>query len=41
MELDPDVMRISVMGADGIARARFHWDRSCTAGSAVCLKTRG
>ena len=41
IELDPDVMRISVMGPDGVARARFRWDRSCTAGSAVCLKTWG
>lgn len=38
MELDPDVMQISVVGTDGGARARFRWDRSCTGGSAVCLK---
>jgi hypothetical protein len=39
MQLAPDVMRITVMGADGRVRARFRWDRSCTLGSAVCLKT--
>lgn len=38
MQLDPQVMRITVIGSNGAVRAGFSLARGCTDGSAACLK---